>query len=235
MRHTAGTYNAIIAHDLLHLFPPAAPAWAAREVLIKAIAADQARGKAHTGYHLSVEERRAIVDEAAPVLKQVSSLIDGGLPIGTPGRVDYFPVGDNNPSEGDLLIAHGQGTAKHGWPRLPNGWTADYLINLGGRLNTAEMQQDDSTALRSGQVKVSAAKKNEITKLRTRMREMLEGWFGNGSAELLAFGFQPRKAGPGRRPKAKTAAAKTRLASAKAPAASSGSASTADTGTATAN
>ncbi len=206
VQHTVGMFNAMIHHDLLHLFPPNLTAAAVRKELMAAVAGDQARGKARGTYHISVEDRRAIEAEAAPVFTRVTSLIEGGMPIGTAGRANYFPVDNANPTEGDLLVSYGIGTAKHGWPRLPNGWTAEYLQGLGTRLNQAQDQTDSSAAGRSGQTKASQNLGRDLAKTRTRLRQLLVGWFGTTSAELLAFGLQPRKPGPGRRAKAKSAA-----------------------------
>lgn len=197
LQFTVGMLNAIVANDLLDILPPGLGA-TFRAELVAAVAADQARGTARGEFHGSIEERRAVEEEAAPVLARVASLIEGGLPIGTPGRVDYFPVEDSNPTDGDLLVSFGKGTARKGWPKLPNGWTAEYLQALGTRLNKAQKQSTTSTKGRSGHTKVSKTIRRGVAKIRTRLRQLLIGWFGAASVELLKFGLQPRKPGPGR-------------------------------------
>lgn len=206
LQHIVGMFNAMVQHGLVDLFPPNLPAAMVRAELAEAVKSDEARGKARGTYHISVEDRRVLEQEAAPVSARMGLLIEGGMPIGTPGRADYFPVENSNPTEGDLLISYGRGTQKHGWPRLPNGWTPAYVQDLGTRLNQAQDHTGASAAGRSGQSKASKSISRNVSKLRTRMRQLLEGWFGTASAELLKFGLQPRKPATGRRPKAKIAA-----------------------------
>lgn len=213
LQHAVGMFNAMVENGLLHLFPAVFPASAARAVLVQAIQADEARGQAHSAVTYSVEERRAIEDEAATVGSRVRSILDGGLPIGTPGRADYFPTETVNPSEGDLLISYGKGTKKNQWPTLPNQWTADYLIDLGTRWNKARAQADSSKEGRKGHARASKSVQRDVAALRTRMRQMLTGWFGVASTELLKFGLQPRKPSPGRRPRKDKTVARAPVAS----------------------
>lgn len=206
LQHTVGMFNAMIQHDVLHLFPANLSAAMVRTELADAVKSDEARGKARGTYHISVEDRRAVEAEAELVMARLRLLIEGGMPIGTPGRADFYPVENSNPTDGDVLISYGKGTQKHGWPRLPNGWTPNYVQDLGTRLNQAQDHAGASAAGRSGQTKASKSISRNVSKLRTRMRQLLEGWFGTASAELMKFGLQPRKPPTGRRPKAKGAA-----------------------------
>lgn len=198
-------FNAFVTNNLLFLFSPSFTAASVRAELLAALATDQARGKARGTFHMTVAERRAVEAEAALVLSHLTPTIDGGMPIGSAGRGDYFPIESTNPSQGDLLISFGEGTQKHGWPLLPNGWTPASLKELGLRRNAAQAQRDASAAGRSGQSKAALSVLRNVAKIRTRMRLLLVGWFGATSAELVRFGLQPRKPGPGRRAKAKVA------------------------------
>lgn len=209
LHDTVLMFNAIVNFALLFLFSPVFKAETVRSDLVAALATDQARGKARGKYHMTVAERQQVVKETALVFAHLSPTIEGGMPIGSAFRGDYFPLENPNPSEGDLLISFAAGTAKHGWPTLPHGWTPAYLKDLGQRRNLVQAETDASAAGRSGQSKASQAVNRNVSKMRTAMRLLLIGWYGAQSAELLKFGLQPRKPGPGRRAKAKKAAPAT--------------------------
>ncbi len=199
-------FNAIILNALLFLFSPVFKAATVRADLLAALASDQARGKARGAYRMTAAERQAVEKETTFVFSHLSPTIEGGMPIGSAFRGDYFPLASTNPSTGDLLISFSEGTAKHGWPTLPHGWTPAYLKDLGQRSNVAQAQSEASAAGRSGQAKASQAVSRNVAKIRTSMRLLLVGWYGSQSAELLKFGLQPRKPGPGRRLKSKAKA-----------------------------
>jgi hypothetical protein len=122
---------------MLDDLPEDLPAPVLRAELVEHLQLDQAVGKARSAESMSVEQRNAILEKAKPVFSRMTDLIDAHYPAGKPGRSSFFPTDITDPTMGDLLISYGRGVQERGKPRLPDGWTPQSLIELGGDVNRA--------------------------------------------------------------------------------------------------
>ncbi len=154
--------------------------------------------------HAAIVVRDNAVEQGEAIYARALALINSRYPIGSAKRGDFFPLGETDPTLGDLLQAAGRGAVKRKL-RLPLGYTGETLIALGVEVSAALVQRDAKGLSRQGQSAATAALVKRTKEIRKRLREGAIGWFGASAAELLAFGIKPRAPSKGGR-KRKTVA-----------------------------
>ena len=165
--------------------------------LSKHLAATKDLGVLREELSAAVEVRADAVKRGGDAHVQLMRLVNGWFPQGKPGRVDFFPKSETDPTLGDLLAAIGHGAAKHK-RELPPPYTAASLVALGAEVNAALDKRAKSGALRSGQSKAAATLEKTTAEIRRRLRDNVTGWYGLFDAKLLDFGIQPQKPRIGR-------------------------------------
>lgn len=189
--------------DLAANFPDDLPAAVIHAHLTSAVKTSAEWGDARASLTKSVETKGDAVKRGTNAEKRVRGIVDAQFPNGTPGRSDYFPTDKTDPTLGDKLIAFGRGTAKHGKPKLPEGWTAASLQQLGAEVNAALTDRATRGVVRRGTADVVAVQAQRTQEIRRRLRAIVIEWFGPSSPKLLAFGIRPRRpTGGARRKKA---------------------------------
>ncbi len=165
--------------------------------LTKHLAATKELGASREEVSAAVEVRADAIKRGKEAHVQLMRLVNGSFPQGRPGRVDFFPKSETDPTLGDLLAAIGHGAAKHK-RELPPPYNAASLAALGAEVNTALDKRAKSGAQRSGQSKAAATLEKTTTEIRRRLRDNVTGWYGLFDAKLLDFGVQPQKPRVGR-------------------------------------
>lgn len=208
-------FNGLVSHGMLDDLPEDLAAPVLRAELVEHLQLDQAVGKARSAETMSVEQRNSILEKAKPVFSRMTDLIDAHYPAGKPGRSSFFPTDITDPTMGDLLVSYGRGVQERGRPRLPDGWTPQSLIELGGDVNRALETRVDSGVQRKGKTNASAKLDRRTSSARARLRKLLGGILGKSNAKLLEFGMVPQPPARGGRRKAKAVAVAQAVAVAK--------------------
>lgn len=190
-------YDALLTNQLTSLFPANLTADAVHAHLTQHLAAWVALGSSRTDVSISVEARTDAIKRGTKVHAQLVLMVDGSFPPGTPGRADFFPKNETDPTLGDLLTAIGDGAEKRKMP-LPLGLTPVTLRALGAEVNASLANREKSGNVRKGRSKVAGALEKKTAEIRRRLRKIATGWYGLADAKLLEYGIQPRKPAGGR-------------------------------------
>jgi hypothetical protein len=200
LREAVAVFNAILNDaDLLANLPEDLPATTIHAHLSAAVQTSAEWGDARANLSKAVETKSDAVKRGKAVEKRVRGIVEASYPPGTPGRSNYFPTDKTDPTLGDLLIAFGKGIEKAGRPKLPEGWTAAFLQQLGGEVNAALIDRATRGVVRKGTADAAAAQAQRTQEIRRRLRALVTEWYGPANTKLLAFSIRPRRPATGSR------------------------------------
>ncbi len=144
---------------------------------------------------VAIEKQTKARKEARVLLRRAEQWLSGVFDDGAVGALDFVPPGPGPHDEAQRLNAFLSGLAKHpdAAKKLPAALTVKEITGKRVALETAVKAAEAAVKAKvsTGAQRATAAKKT--AKLDARLVKFLRGWYGESSADLLAFGIKPKK------------------------------------------